>query len=130
MQKRNALFDQGKWSQKEWPIHTISLGNLSFGGTGKTPFCYELVKYCSEHGLKVGILSRGYKSNFEQSCAFFSSLNHSYSAKDIGDEPLMLANKFKEALAIIPNMEVEFTQPIEMRFNELISGVIELYSEG
>ena len=34
-----------------------------------------------------------------------------------------LANKFKEALAIIPNLEVEFTQPIEMRFNELISGV-------
>ncbi|MGB3149943.1 MAG: CusA/CzcA family heavy metal efflux RND transporter [Maribacter sp.] len=34
-----------------------------------------------------------------------------------------LAGKFKEALAIIPNMEVEFTQPIEMRFNELISGV-------
>lgn len=34
-----------------------------------------------------------------------------------------LANKFKEALGIIPGMEVEFTQPIEMRFNELISGV-------
>ena len=34
-----------------------------------------------------------------------------------------LANKFKDALAIIPNMEVEFTQPIEMRFNELITGV-------
>ncbi|MEE9348851.1 MAG: CusA/CzcA family heavy metal efflux RND transporter [Flavobacteriaceae bacterium] len=33
-----------------------------------------------------------------------------------------LANKLKEALEIIPNMEVEFTQPIEMRFNELISG--------
>ncbi|WP_291864647.1 CusA/CzcA family heavy metal efflux RND transporter [Maribacter sp.] len=34
-----------------------------------------------------------------------------------------LANKFKEALAILPGMEVEFTQPIEMRFNELITGV-------
>jgi cobalt-zinc-cadmium resistance protein CzcA len=34
-----------------------------------------------------------------------------------------LANKFKDALAIIPEMEVEFTQPIEMRFNELITGV-------
>ncbi|MGI9549766.1 MAG: efflux RND transporter permease subunit, partial [Aurantibacter sp.] len=34
-----------------------------------------------------------------------------------------LANKFKQALAIIPGMEVEFTQPIEMRFNELITGV-------
>ena len=34
-----------------------------------------------------------------------------------------LANKFKEALAVIPGMDVEFTQPIEMRFNELITGV-------
>lgn len=34
-----------------------------------------------------------------------------------------LADKFEEALAIIPNMELEFTQPIEMRFNELITGV-------
>ena len=34
-----------------------------------------------------------------------------------------LADKFKEALKIIPNMEVEFTQPIEMRFNELVTGV-------
>jgi len=34
-----------------------------------------------------------------------------------------LADKFKEALSIIPRMEVEFTQPIEMRFNELITGV-------
>ncbi len=34
-----------------------------------------------------------------------------------------LANKFKEALAIIPGIEYEFTQPIEMRFNELITGV-------
>ena len=74
----------------------VSIGNISFGGTGKTPFCFELVKYFSSQGLKVGILSRGYKSKFEKSCAFFSSLSHSYSAKDIGDEPLMLANKFKE----------------------------------
>ena len=34
-----------------------------------------------------------------------------------------LADKFKEALKVIPGMEVEFTQPIEMRFNELITGV-------
>ena len=45
-----------------------------------------------------------------------------------------LADLFKEALAIIPNMEVEFTQPIEMRFNELISGVrtdiaVKIYGE-
>ncbi len=45
-----------------------------------------------------------------------------------------LADQFKEALAVIPGMEVEFTQPIEMRFNELITGVradiaIKVYGE-
>ena len=90
-------------TQKELPVKVISVGNISFGGTGKTPFCYELVKYLSQQGKKVGILSRGYKSKFEKSCVFFSSLNHSYNAKDIGDEPLMLANKFKE-----DNIEVFF----------------------
>jgi cobalt-zinc-cadmium resistance protein CzcA len=43
-----------------------------------------------------------------------------WTSADSKDE---LADKFKEALAIIPGMEVEFTQPIEMRFNELITGV-------
>ena len=45
---------------------------------------------------------------------------HEWVSADSKDE---LANKFKAALAIIPGMEVEFTQPIEMRFNELITGV-------
>ncbi|MGB2760794.1 MAG: efflux RND transporter permease subunit, partial [Maribacter stanieri] len=43
-----------------------------------------------------------------------------WTSADSKDE---LADKFKEALAVIPGMEVEFTQPIEMRFNELITGV-------
>ncbi|SIS75171.1 cobalt-zinc-cadmium resistance protein CzcA [Zobellia uliginosa] len=43
-----------------------------------------------------------------------------WTSADSKDE---LADRFKEALAVIPGMEVEFTQPIEMRFNELITGV-------
>lgn len=92
----NVQCNFGTAQKKTLARPVISIGNISFGGTGKTPFCHELVKYLSQNGLKVGILSRGYKSKFEKSCAFFSSLNHSYTAKDIGDEPLMLANKFKE----------------------------------
>jgi tetraacyldisaccharide 4'-kinase len=82
--------------KKELPVKVISVGNISFGGTGKTPFCFELVRYLTKQGLKVGILSRGYKSKFEKSSTFFSSLNHSYNAKDIGDEPLMLASKLAD----------------------------------
>ncbi len=36
---------------------------------------------------------------------------------------MIFAEKFKEALSVIPGVEYEFTQPIEMRFNELITGV-------
>ena len=43
-----------------------------------------------------------------------------WTSADSKDE---LADRFKEALSVIPGMEVEFTQPIEMRFNELITGV-------
>lgn len=42
---------------------------------------------------------------------------------ELADSKDELAEKFKEALSVIPDMEVEFTQPIEMRFNELITGV-------
>ena len=41
----------------------------------------------------------------------------------IGKTKNELADKFEEALAVIPGMEIEFSQPIEMRFNELITGV-------
>lgn len=93
----------GLAEKKTLPKPVISIGNISFGGTGKTPFCFELVRYLSQQGLKVGILSRAYKSQYENSFLAFSSLNNSHSAEEIGDEPLMLAEKFKKE-----NIEVFF----------------------
>lgn len=57
---RNASFDRGWKAIHRAPVPIVSIGNLTLGGTGKTP-CVEYVsKYYREHGIRVAILSRGY----------------------------------------------------------------------
>ena len=56
---RNWLFDTGILKEKEFRIPIIGVGNLSLGGTGKTPFVEYLVKFLADD-YRVAILSRGY----------------------------------------------------------------------
>jgi len=57
---RNACFDRGWKASHRVPVPVVSVGNLSLGGTGKTP-CVEYVsRYYRERGIQVAILSRGY----------------------------------------------------------------------
>lgn len=78
----------------------ISIGNISFGGTGKTPITIELAKYLSgEMGLKVGVITRGYKCDPKLKKSFPIILNATkpweITPTDIGDEPYMMYEKFK-----------------------------------
>ncbi|MDR1691411.1 MAG: tetraacyldisaccharide 4'-kinase, partial [Rickettsiales bacterium] len=69
-------------------VPVICIGNISLGGTGKTPFVQYLTKYFKSKKLKPAILSRGYKGKLE-----YIKVNPSkHSASNVGDEPLMLAN--------------------------------------
>jgi len=61
----------------------ISIGNITLGGTGKTPLVEFLAKYLNQKGYKVGILSRGYKRD--------ADLAQDTGYKYLGDEPSMLA---------------------------------------
>lgn len=64
---RNNLFDTGVLQQKEYPIPIICVGNLTVGGTGKTPHIEYLIRLLSDK-YKVAVVSRGYKrkSNYLQ----------------------------------------------------------------
>jgi tetraacyldisaccharide 4'-kinase len=68
-----------------WPV--VSVGNLSAGGTGKTPFTIALVRLLHERGAPVDVLSRGYgrQSNLTE------RVRPHGSAKQFGDEPLLIA---------------------------------------
>lgn len=72
----------------------VSVGNLTVGGTGKTPFTIFLAKYYQERGYTVGIVSRGYKGNYRGPVALASDGATLFGSAAIsGDEPMMMARR-------------------------------------
>ena len=62
MSMRNLGYDLGLIQVRRAPVPVISLGNITTGGTGKTPFAAWLANWLSAHGRNPGLLSRGYRS--------------------------------------------------------------------
>ncbi|WP_190811610.1 tetraacyldisaccharide 4'-kinase [Flagellimonas sp. S3867] len=85
---RNRLFDMGIFKSKTYRTPTICIGNLSVGGTGKTPMIEYLVRLLEKRSIAV--LSRGYK---RKSKGFLFAGPNS-SVEDLGDEPFQLHKKF------------------------------------
>jgi tetraacyldisaccharide 4'-kinase len=67
----------------------VSVGNLSTGGSGKTPLTIALAKLLTERGLHVDVLSRGYGRESQLA----AQVNPEGSAKEFGDEPLLIARE-------------------------------------
>jgi tetraacyldisaccharide 4'-kinase len=88
---RNFLFDVGVLKSTSFQIPVIVVGNLSVGGTGKTPQIEYLIRILKDR-FKVAVLSRGYKRKTQD----FVLLNSSHNALDVGDEPLQYFKKFKK----------------------------------
>ncbi len=57
---RNMLYDRGLLRQRDFPIPIVSVGNLTLGGTGKSPFVAWLGQFFLEQGRWPGLISRGY----------------------------------------------------------------------
>ena len=88
---RNLFFDVGIFKQTPFKIPVIVVGNLSVGGTGKTPQIEYLIRLLHNQ-FKVAVLSRGYK----RKTTGFVLLNDAHIALDVGDEPLQYFKKFKK----------------------------------
>ncbi len=74
------------------PCPVISIGNLTTGGTGKTPMTQTLCRLLQAEGRKVAILSRGYGGRHERGCAVVSDgQNVRLNAREAGDEAYLLA---------------------------------------
>lgn len=96
MRMRNLLYDLGLLKSFGFDTPIVSVGNLSAGGTGKTPLTALLVQSCLDRGLRVAIVSRGYHSQVKSGWARVPSAIASGDAEKFGDEPCWYAERFPQ----------------------------------
>ena len=92
MQLRQALYRQGVLATYQLPCPVAAVGNLTVGGTGKTPMVVHLAEMCRAIGYRPVIVSRGYKSLGEHNGAVVSDAKAVLcDARQAGDEPFLMA---------------------------------------
>ena len=97
---RRRLYARGTLTSYRLPCPVISVGNLTIGGTGKTPMTIHLVEAILKLGYRPAILSRGYKGLGEKGGAVVSDGHCLFcSARQAGDEPYLMA-------ALLPSVPV------------------------
>lgn len=92
---RNYLYDKGIIISKKFRTPIICIGNLSTGGTGKTPHTEFLIQIFNDK--KITILSRGYKRKTKG----FLIANQDSKIEDIGDEPFQIFQKFRNKITLV-----------------------------
>ncbi len=101
---RNYLYDRGVFKSHDLGARTISIGNLTIGGTGKTPLVALVAAMLAENGEKVCILSRGYGRKNEKLRVLVSDGEAVLAdAETAGDEPVELARKLIGKAIVISN---------------------------
>ena len=98
---RNYLFDAGILKEFQPETFSIGVGNLTVGGTGKTPMVNYLISILGERNL--GVISRGYGRNTKG----FFEVNSKSTAESVGDETFMLAEKNPEVAFFVSESRVE-----------------------
>jgi tetraacyldisaccharide 4'-kinase len=88
---RNALYDRGAIRPRKLQGPVVSVGNLSVGGSGKTPFILLLGELLKARGVKFDVLSRGYGRQTRG----VLQVDPGGRPRDFGDEPLLIARRLK-----------------------------------
>jgi tetraacyldisaccharide 4'-kinase len=114
---RRALYKVGILVSYRAPVKVIVVGNISVGGTGKTPLIIELVRQLNQRGKKTGIISRGYGGNAD---SWPQRVDSKTNSIQVGDEPQMIYQKTHCPVVVGPNRK----QAIEMLLEQFNCDVI------
>ena len=101
---RNFFYKKGIFRSKKLGCKVISIGNLTVGGTGKTPMTIYIAKLISRLGYKVVVLSRGYKGRAEKTGGIVSngrSRSILMTPEMSGDEPFLMAVKLENIPVVV-----------------------------
>ncbi len=106
MDSRNSLYSSEMLKAAQLPAPTISVGNISVGGTGKTPLVAHIAKLLAETGEIVCIISRGYKRNDESKRVLVSNRSEVLTdVSEAGDEPFELARSLLGTAYVIADSD-------------------------
>lgn len=95
-------YSAGLLKREKVDIPVISVGNITCGGTGKTPVTIDLAQTFIKAGIKVGILSRGYKRRSNSATVVVSDgCGHYASCEESGDEPYLIAKRLPKAVVLV-----------------------------
>jgi len=108
---RNTLYDSGVLSARRLEQPVVSVGNLSVGGSGKTPFVIALGELLKARGIRFAVLSRGYGRKTRGVLVVENDGN----AADFGDEPLLIARRLGVPV-IVGESRYEAGRVAEQRF--------------
>lgn len=96
---RNMAYDKGwKKSVKIDNVSIISFGNITVGGTGKTPHVEMFIRYLLSRAYRVAVISRGYGRQNPSESRFVETNSR---VEDVGDEPLQIKRKFPQVKVIV-----------------------------
>ncbi len=103
---RRQAYKIGLFASYRAPIAVMVIGNITVGGSGKTPLIIALVNHLQKQGVKVGVISRGYGGDSSQ----MPALVYADSLPSIvGDEPCLIVNMTGAAMAVCPNRKQAIT---------------------
>lgn len=97
---RNMFFDKGIFRTTKFSTPVISVGNLSIGGTGKTPLVELLIEYCSAFGT-LAVVSRGYARKSRGTVVVSNGKGNFGSVLESGDEPMQIARKYPSTIVVV-----------------------------
>lgn len=93
MKARAYLYKKRVFTQHRLSVPVISVGNLTMGGTGKTPLVISLTRMLKTHGYCPAVISRGYHGGAKAAVNIVSDGEHiKMSPEEAGDEPVLMAN--------------------------------------
>lgn len=99
---RALLYDRGWFAQRKLPVPVLSVGNLTLGGTGKTPVVILLTDWLLAQGKRVAILSRGYRRTSTDPYLLVSNGARLLVApNEAGDEPFLMAQRCPKAIVAV-----------------------------
>lgn len=99
---RRSLYEYGVLKKDYFKVPIISIGNVTFGGTGKTPMIIWLIKRLEAYGFDVVILTRGYKGKLEHKDGIIKGGQRFLSnPQEFGDEPLLISKKMNKGAVVV-----------------------------